>query len=123
SVLTAKLRQAGNPRLTIFADAMCAASAFAEQHALLDGLGVRYRVAPVDLGPGRRFHPKALLLVGPERAALAIGSGNLTHGGMAANHEAWSFAVSDGDGASLIAGFRDYMEALVPTMPLAEPLK
>jgi len=123
SVLTAKLRQAGNPRLTIFADAMCAATAFAEQHALLDGLGVRYRVVPVDLGPGRRFHPKALLLAGPERAALAIGSGNLTHGGMAANHEAWTFAVSDGDGASLIAGFQNYMETLVPTMPLAEPLK
>jgi len=123
SVLAAKLRQAGNPRLTIFADAMCAASAFAEQHALLDGLGVRYRVVPVDLGAGRRFHPKALLLVGPDRAALAIGSGNLTHGGMAANHEAWSFAVSDGDGAALIAGFRNYMEALVPTMPLAESLK
>jgi HKD family nuclease len=123
SVLTAKLRQAGNPRLTIFADAMCAGSAFAEQHALLDGLGVRYRVVPVDLGPGRRFHPKALLLVGPERAALAIGSGNLTHGGMAANHEAWTFAVSDGDGAALIGGFRSYMETLVQTLPLAEPLK
>lgn len=123
SVLAAKLRQAGNPRLTIFADAMCAESSFAEQHALLDGLGVRYRVVGVDLGPGRRFHPKALLLVGPDRAALAIGSGNLTHGGMAANHEAWSFAVSDGEGASLIASFRDYMQGLVPTMPLADPLK
>ena len=98
SVLATRLRQAGNPRLTIFADAACAAQAFGEQRALLDGLGVRYRVVSVDLGPARRFHPKALLLVGPDRAALAIGSGNLTHGGMAANHEAWTFAVSDADG-------------------------
>ena len=52
----------GNPRLTIFADAMCASQSFTEQRAMLDGLGVRYRVVPVDLGGGRRFHPKALLL-------------------------------------------------------------
>ena len=122
SVLARKLRQAGNPRLTIFADALCAAQAFAEQRALLDGLGVRYRVVPVDLGVARRFHPKALLLAGPDRAALAIGSGNLTHGGMAANHEAWTFAVSEGDGAALIAAFREYLAGLVPTLPLAEAL-
>ncbi len=122
SVLASKLRQAGNPRLTIFADAACAAQAFGDQHALIDGLGVRYRVVCVDLGGVRRFHPKALLLVGPDRAALAIGSGNLTHGGMAANHEAWAFGVSGGEGAALIAGFRDYVTELVSSLPLAEPL-
>lgn len=123
SVLARKLRHAGNPRLTIFADAMCAAQSFAEQRALLDGLGVRYRVVPVDLGIARRFHPKAILLVGPNRAALAIGSGNLTHGGMAANHEAWSFSVSDGEGSSFIAAFRDYVSELIPTLPLAQSLR
>src|SRR5689334_2495926 len=74
SALAVRLRHAGNPRVTIFADAACAAQAFGEQRALLDGLGIRYRVVPVDLGAARRFHPKALLLTGPERAALAIGS-------------------------------------------------
>lgn len=123
SVLARKLRQVGNPKLTIFADAMCAAQSFAGQHMLLDGLGVRYRVVPVELGAGRRFHPKALLLGGPDRAALAIGSGNLTHGGMAANHEAWVFAVSDGEGAPLIAAFRQYLESLLSALPLAESLR
>jgi hypothetical protein len=122
SVLAAKLRQAGNPRLTIFADAACAAQAFGEQRRLIDGLGVNYRVVPVDLGGARRFHPKALLLTGPDRAVLAVGSGNLTHGGMAANHEAWAFGRSDGEGAPMIAAFRDYMAALAPSLPLAEPL-
>ncbi len=123
SVLARKLRQVGNPKLTIFADAMCAAQSFAGQHMLLDGLGVRYRVVPVELGAGRRFHPKALLLGGPDRAALAIGSGNMTHGGMAANHEAWVFAVSDGEGAPLIAAFRQYLESLLSALPLAESLR
>ncbi len=123
SALARKLRQAGNPRITIFADAMCAAQSFAEQRALLDGLGVRYRVVPVDLGVARRFHPKAFLLAGPDRAALAIGSGNLTHGGMAANHEAWAFAVSDGEGAALIAAFREYLDGLLPNLPLAQSLR
>ncbi|MGD9979559.1 MAG: hypothetical protein AB7H66_03245 [Hyphomonadaceae bacterium] len=123
SVLLPQLRQAGNPKLTIFADAMCAAQSFAQQRPLLDGLGARYRVVQVDLGAGRRFHPKALLLAGPERAALAIGSGNLTHGGMGANHEAWAFAVSDGEGAPLIAAFRDYATTLASTLPLSAALE
>lgn len=122
SVLATKLRQAGNPRITIFADGMCAAQAFRAQGALLDGLGVRYRVVPVDMGAGRRFHPKALLLTGPDRAAVAIGSGNLTHGGMAANREAWTFAISDGEGANLFAGLRAYLDRFIRTLPLAEPL-
>ena len=123
SVLLPQLRRAGNPRITIYADAMCAAQNFAQQRALLEGLGVRYRVVPVDLGPYRRFHPKALLLTSPERAALAIGSGNLTHGGMGGNQEAWAFATSDGEGSSLIPAFRDYVEKLASTVPLSEALE
>jgi hypothetical protein len=122
-VLTPRLRWAGNPRLTIFADAASAASSWRQDRALLDGLGVRYRVVPVDLGPYRRFHPKVLLLANRERAAIAVGSGNLTHGGMAANHEAWAFGVSGGEGAGLIAGFRDYIDGLLARLPLAEPLR
>lgn len=123
SVLLPLLRQAGNPKLTIFADAMCAAQSFAQQGALLDGVGVRYRVVQVDLGAGRRFHPKALMLASPERSALAIGSGNLTHGGMGGNHEAWAFAVSDGEGARQIAAFRDYATRLASTQPLSAALE
>jgi len=122
AVLASKLTQSGHPRLTVFADAMSAGRTYAEQRELLDGLGVRFRVVPVDLGPGRRFHPKALLLAGPDGAALAIGSGNLTHGGMAANHEAWTFAVPGGESAGLLSAFRGYLEQLVASLPLAEAL-
>jgi hypothetical protein len=122
-VLVPRLRWAGNPRLTIFADASCAASAYMDQRVFLDGLGVLYRVVPVDLGPTRRFHPKVLLLSNRQRAACAIGSGNLTHGGMSANHEIWTFGTSDGDGASLLAGLREYVRRLVALLPLADPLR
>lgn len=123
SVLAPRLRWAGNPRLTIFADANCAVGTYRDQREVLDGLGVRYRVVPVDLGPMRRFHPKALLLSNRHRAVCAVGSGNLTHGGMSANHEVWTFGTSDGEGASLLAGIRDYIRMLVALLPLADPLR
>lgn len=122
-VLVPRLRWAGNPRLTIFADANCAASTYRDQRAVLDGLGVRYRVVPVDLGPMRRFHPKVLLLSNHQRAVCAVGSGNLTYGGMSANHEVWTFGASDGEGASLLASLRDYIRMLVELLPLAEPVR
>lgn len=123
SVLVPRLRAMGQPRLTIFADAMCAAGSYRDQRQLLDGLGIRYRVVSVDLGPGRRFHPKAILLCNPERAAVAIGSGNLTHGGISANHEAWALGVSDGDGANLIGGLRDYLRTVCDQVPLAAAIR
>lgn len=122
-VLVPKLRWAGNPRLTIFADVNCAAGAYRDQRQLLDGLGVRYRVVSVDLGPMRRFHPKAILLTNRQRAVCAIGSGNLTHGGMSANHEVWVFGASDGEGAPLLAGLRDYINSLATSLPLAQPVR
>ena len=122
SVMEPMLRRAGDPRLVVFADAACASQAFVARSSLLDGLGDRYRVVPVDMGGARRFHPKALLLSGRAGAALAVGSGNLTHGGMSANHEAWAFAEADGEGASMIAALRDYVISLLPRLPLSEPL-
>lgn len=123
SVVMPRLRWAGNPRVTIFADANCAARSYSDQHAVLDGLGTRYRVVPVDLGSMRRFHPKALLLSNRQRAICAVGSGNLTHGGMNANHEVWTFGASDGQAAGLLAGLLDYIRMLVGLLPLAEPLR
>ena len=123
SVLLPRLRWAGNPRVIIFADADCAASTYGDQRALLDGLGTRYRVVQVDLGPMRRFHPKAFLLSNRQRAICAIGSGNLTHGGMSANHEVWTLGASDGEGAGLLAGLRDYIRMLLGLLPLADPLR
>jgi hypothetical protein len=123
SVLLSKLRSAGNPRLTIFADAGCAGSAWRQDQDLVSGLGIQYRVVPVDLGPWRRFHPKALLLADGTRAALAIGSGNLTQGGMGSNREAWVFGSSDDGGGARIAAFRSYIANLIDTLPLSAPLR
>jgi hypothetical protein len=123
SVLLPKLRLAGSPRLTIFADANSAAGTYREQISLIDGLGIRYRVVPVDLGPMRRFHAKAILLCNPQRAMCAIGSGNLTHGGMSANHEVWTFADSAGEKASILASLRTYIQAIADTLPLGEAVR
>ncbi len=122
SVLLPTLREAGDPRLTIFADASCAAGSWRQDQDLISGLGVKYRVVPVDLGPWRRFHPKAILLASDAQAALAIGSGNLTHGGMGANREAWVFGTSKDEGAPRIAALRQYVRTIVDDLPLAEPL-
>jgi hypothetical protein len=127
SILLPRLRRIGHPRLTVFADAGCAAHSFNEQHPLLSGLGSGYRVVPVDLGAGRRFHPKALFLSGPARAALCVGSGNLTHGGLSANREIWTSTTSEEDNAPMITAFRDYLlevQALVlPNPALAEEIQ
>ncbi len=123
SVLLPKLRSAGSPRLTIFADANCASGTYRDQNSLIDGLGIRYRVVPIDLGPMRRFHAKAILLGSPQRAICAIGSGNLTHGGMSANHEAWIFGDLAGEKAALLTSLRDYVRSLAATVPLGEPVQ
>lgn len=120
SILLPRLRAAGSPRLTIFADATCALETYRSQHHLLEGLGSTYRVVPVDLGAFRRFHPKAYLLASRDRAVAAIGSGNLTFGGMSANHEVWACGVSDGEGAGLISGLRRYIPQIVARTDLPE---
>ena len=113
SVVRPRLRKIGHPKLTVFADAACASGSYRQQRLLLDGLGRHYRVLQVDMGAGRRFHPKAILLAGPSKATLAVGSGNLTHGGWSANHEIWACFESDEDGLPAISAFRDYLNAVV----------
>ena len=113
SIVRPRLRKCGHPKLTIFADAACAAGSYRQQRHVLDGLGRHYRVVPVEMGVGRRFHPKAILLSGPSKAALAVGSGNVTHGGWSANHEVWATYESDDDGSPAISAFRNYLESVL----------
>jgi hypothetical protein len=113
SVVRPRLRKCGHPKLTIFADAACAAGSYRQQRHVLDGLGRHYRVVPVEMGVGRRFHPKAIILSGPSKAALAVGSGNVTHGGWSANHEIWATYESDDDGLPAISAFRNYLESVL----------
>ena len=101
------LRKCGSPALTIFADSHCCEEAYESQAPLLSTLGVRYRVIPVSMHSGFRFHPKAVLLSGTKKATLLIGSGNLTFGGWRENAEVWFRYDSDTDGTGVFAAFRD----------------
>jgi hypothetical protein len=119
SILVPKLRRHGAPRLTIFADAACAAGSYKNSHGQLMGtLGQTYRVVPVDLGQFRRFHPKAIMVAGPERVRLAVGSGNLGHGGWSANREIWTyFEFPEGDGGPAVAAFQSYLKTVLQLAP------
>lgn len=110
AILLNRLRKSGAPRLTVFADAGCAAASFDRQSEIADRVGRSYRVVPVDLGVGRRFHPKALFLAGDDGARLAIGSGNLGHGGWSSNREIWTYFDFPGKGGPAIAAFGLYLE-------------
>lgn len=44
---------------------------------------------------GSAFHPKVTVIAGPERAVVAIGSGNLSPGGWHLNWETWTVATAD----------------------------
>lgn len=113
SVVLPALRRCGHPSLTIFADAQCAAESYQHQHMVLDSLGTRFRVVPVAMRPGFRFHPKAILLSGQKKGVLLVGSGNLTFGGWRENAEIWSRYDSDADGTSQFSAFLGYLGKIV----------
>jgi len=119
SVVMSYLRRCGDPTLTILADADCAAASYRAQHELLDSMGTRYRVVPIRMQPGFVFHPKALLLTGPQQATLYVGSGNLTFGGWRQNGEVWSRYSVIEDGRTAFEEFRTYVTALLAGVPLA----
>lgn len=120
TVALAAFRRCGHPTLTIFADAACAAESFAHQQPVLAGLGVRYRVVPVAMEPGFRFHPKAVLLSGEETATLLVGSGNLTFGGWRENAEVWLRFDSEQDGAAPFHAFKGYLTEILARVPLPD---
>lgn len=122
AVLVNRLRKCGSPRLTVFADAGCAAGSFTRQSEIANLVGRSFRVVPVDLGVGRRFHPKAVFLAGPDGARLAVGSGNLGHGGWSGNREIWTHFDFPGDGGPAIAAFRDYLEVVCQLAGASEPV-
>lgn len=119
TVVMSYLRKCGDPALTIFADADCAAASYRAQRELLDGIGTRYRVVPVRMHPGFVFHPKALMLAGPGHATLFVGSGNLTFGGWRQNGEVWTQYSAADDGRTVFDEFRAYVEQLIARVPLA----
>lgn len=118
SVVLPELRRHGSPKLTILADAGRADDYYARQRDLVSDLGRRFRVVRIAMPPGFRFHPKAILLSGRERAALAVGNGNATYGGWSGNAEAWMSWDTQEDGTAVFSAFRDYLETLTQTYPI-----
>ncbi|GAA0276332.1 hypothetical protein [Cryptosporangium japonicum] len=57
--------------------------------------GTRYVHGLAATPSGSAFHPKVTVLVGPERALVAVGSGNLSLGGWHLNAETWTVASAD----------------------------
>jgi len=122
SMVLRALRRCGNPNLTIFADFHCATESFAQQSEVLDSIGVRYRVVPVKVESGYRFHPKAIFLSGSRKGTLFVGSGNMTYGGWRDNGEVWAHYDSEEDGLGSFVAFREYVRAVVPLVPLNKSL-
>ena len=123
TVFLSALKKCGHPSLTVFADAHCARESYQVQGSLVTGLGRRYRVVPVNMTHGYRFHPKAVFLVGEESAVLFVGSGNMTFGGMRENVEIWNRFDIFNDGNQQIAAFRDYLYRIVDWVPFVEAKK
>ena len=123
TVVLSAFRRSGHPTITVFADSGCAAETFAQQKPVLTDLGVRYRVVPVAMGTGFRFHPKAVLLTGAERGTLLVGSGNLTFGGWRENGEVWTHFESETDGPGPFSAFRDYLTDVIKRLVLPEAVE
>jgi len=118
SILLNALKSCGHPSLTVFADAQCVRETFPIQAKLISGLGSRFRVIPVTMNSGYRFHPKAIFLAGDTDSTLFVGSGNLTFGGLRQNAEIWKkFDSNSGDFAE-INSFRKYLESLTSRVAL-----
>ena len=122
SVVLRVLKYIGHPKLTVFADAHCSAESYATQNKVLDSIGIRYRVVPVLMEPGFRFHPKAVFLSGPGKGTLLIGSGNLTFGGWFENAEVWIRFDSDVDGTAQFSSFKNYLKQVISLVPLSDTL-
>lgn len=110
SVLLRELRKCGHPTLTVLADAGEIVSTFESQGRWVSRVGRRYRAVPISMERGFRFHPKAVMLSGPEHADLFVGSGNLNFGGMRQNDEIWIRYNSTEDGTGPLAAFRAFAE-------------
>ena len=75
--------------------------------------------------PGLTFHPKLYLAEGGASAALLVGSGNLTAGGLYSNYEAGvavTFALPDEESSSTLAGARAYVDRLLSDTEICRKL-
>jgi hypothetical protein len=72
---------------------------------------------------GGAFHPKVTVIAGPERAVVAVGSGNLSIGGWHLNAETWTITTADNKRCPLIvpqvADWLRTLESVCAITPLA----
>jgi hypothetical protein len=122
TLVVSAMKKCGQPKITVFADAQCALESYAYQKPFLSGLGSRFRVVPVAMEPGFRFHPKAVFLSSPEKASLFVGSGNLSFGGWRDNAEVWAQFDTASDGTDAVADFRAYLDQVTERLRLQEPI-
>jgi len=59
--------------------------------------GTRYLDVPVRCRSGGAFHPKLVVVAGPDKALAAIGSGNVTPSGWHYNAELWTVIAGEGE--------------------------
>jgi len=83
--------QATGARVTVVADARLSNP---DPRAARNA-GTRYVHGLAVPRSGAAFHPKVTVIAGPERAVVAIGSGNLSTGGWHLNEETWTIATAD----------------------------
>ncbi|MFQ4149729.1 hypothetical protein AAGW05_13705 [Arthrobacter sp. LAPM80] len=67
------------------------------------------------------FHPKLILLVGPKRVFVAIGSGNLTMGGWQNNSELWQIVTGNVDECpKIVTEIAQWLKDLSGEIPLPQ---
>ncbi len=64
--------------------------------------GTRYVHGLAVTRAGAAFHPKVTVITGPDRAVVAVGSGNLSPGGWHLNQETWTIATASREGCPAI---------------------
>lgn len=99
--------QATGARVTAVADA----GVWNPDPRAATAIGTRYHVGRAFM-PGA-FHPKVIVLSGPEACFLAIGSGNLTLGGWQYNSEIWTiFTASTGEAPAILDPVSRWLQRL-----------
>lgn len=101
--------QATGARITVIGDGRISApDARAVRNA-----GTRYVHGLAVTSTGAAFHPKVTVVVGPERAVVAIGSGNLSVGGWHLNKETWTVATADRERCpSIVPQLAEWLQTL-----------
>ncbi|MEU1964155.1 hypothetical protein ABZ541_03255 [Micromonospora sediminicola] len=71
---------------------------------------------------GRAFHPKLTVIVGPARALVAVGSGNLSVGGWHLNAETWTIAAADRERCPrLVVDAAEWLRSVVRLCAISPP--